>query len=235
MNRSIAQSISRNLSAALQADDMVIAEAKQYMAFLSVMPDASPAVAKGLRKADKHLRGRRDARAVLQWKLKKYIAGNASYLTAADLQSLRSFLKESIHINEQYRKDVKAARGEFATWKEWKKQYDKVIDLMKQDERNQRALRQSIVREGVIARGRLVAGSAVKIIAEPMVGDENDHPEYKHTGYSSAMDFHMGKPGTVVAVRRWKKDGPELFLVQVAGMGHTFWWTKRQLLTLGVL
>lgn len=237
MNRSLAQSISRNLAADLYVFDVAIAEAKSDLAFLTAM-GLDEGQRKQLKKLLEQMKAKRADRAVLQWKLKKAIAGNASYLTASDLQKLRSFLKESIKISEGWRVHIRENRKSmFPEWKEYRKQYKKIVKLIQQDEGNQRKLRQMIVVEGIISRGRLAVGSSVKIIAKPLYDSslQYEHPEYKHTGYTAGMDAQMGKIGTVKQVKQWRAGGPDLYQVEIAENEYHFWWTKRQLLKMGVM
>lgn len=147
MNRSIAQAISRNYSASLQALEAVIAEAK-YIAKLMQTGGAPKGAVVEIYKAAKSMSDKRNKQAVIQWKLKKVMMGNPSYLTGDDLNSVRSFLKESINLWEENFAIAKAN----GFYKEAKQIRRNIL---------REANQQREVRKLIVAAGRALRGSGV--------------------------------------------------------------------------
>lgn len=108
MNRSTAQSLSRNMAGALFALEAATQQCRNILSVMRVL--GSPSVAQ-VEKELKKLKAKRASLSVLQWKLKKAMMGNPSYITAADLNALRAFMKVSINLWEEVFSDKKAEKN----------------------------------------------------------------------------------------------------------------------------
>lgn len=108
MNRSTAQAISRNMSGALFALETENQRGRDILSVMRVL--GSPAVDQ-VKKELKKLKEKRASFSVLQWKLKKVMMGNPSYITADDLNALRAFMKVSINLWEDVFQEKKAEKN----------------------------------------------------------------------------------------------------------------------------
>lgn len=108
MNRSTAQSLSRNMAGALFALESATQQCRNILSVMRVL--GSPAVTQ-VEKELKKLKAKRASLSVLQWKLKKAMMGNPSYITAADLNALRAFMKVSINLWEEVFSEKKAEKN----------------------------------------------------------------------------------------------------------------------------
>ena len=142
MSRPAIQSTSGELSHALSALHEVIAEAKAQMPIVKLIygEDAAKQNAAGIRK----LKDMRNRYSLLQWKMRKYLAGNGSYLDGAELNAIRSFLKVAVNSITEASLQAKA-EGEYKYAKHMKRNAIRMAD-------NQKAVRKMIVQEGKAQR-----------------------------------------------------------------------------------
>lgn len=221
MKRSTAQSISRNLGYSLHALEHSIAHGKSLVrACKPIMPE----LAADLQKTVKKQQGKRARQAVLQWKLKKVMAGNASYLTDNDLNALRAFQKSFINMVQDEIKVVKEVRA-FKAMRHGERVRNKAAQV-------QRELRQVVIQYGKDMRTRkddtapIQCGWTVRIKPVHNWDAERDFP----AGCCDDMANHVGLEGKVIGSEYFGKVlMHKVETTQDNGKVDWYWWSGKQL------
>lgn len=207
MSRAQIQAISKELSESLAALHDVVQEAKSHRSQMiqivgkELIEQLSPTA--DFKKSLQKLGKLRASQSLLQWKLRKYLAGNASYIGGADLNALRSFLKMVINMHDQARVSLKAQASEKEDYKNLKK----ITEKLKRLAEMQKAIRKMAIAEGKAIRDdkpvahhsnvpKFSVGDRVVIVEVP---DDEYHEDWPF-GAVEEMCHLKGKFGTVVDI-----------------------------------
>lgn len=137
--RAALQSISQELTVYLKENGEVQKEYKLVAKLYRVLGNN----AKPVHNILKTMRKQYAAKATLQWKIRKALAGNESYLTGADLNALRAFVKLAVNATAEQKQEWMQA-GTKAGYRTAKQLQTRVNTFG----RIQRHVRQMIVEEG---------------------------------------------------------------------------------------
>lgn len=222
LNRSTAQAI----SAMLGNDLVVIKHVRQSMKELNKvikgMGLKTPITAY---KHQQKIKAEESRKALLQWKLKRYMAGETQYITGDELNAVKSFMKNEINIYEE----LYAVSKDCRDYKDMKLIRQKILKLAD----IQRKVRQSAVEYGKSIRkdSEFYVGQKVEITKSPtqeetklnfVVNDEWP------LGCTDEMIGMAGAKGVVVGIMK-TGFGFMGYQVQTAKGTNSWWWTAEQL------